>query len=195
MLTTVDSFWTHGWDDYSIKSSVGVKLSAVKALVARSLVSIKEAESSVQDLELNKTILNESKSNIRLLTDEKDKLKVNPAAAKRDVAKFSNRSDLAVQAQELDETAKHLGAESYDSKGENQQLGLEIGELKGENLKLKSETDEVVKAGVEEFRNQFEFTPDYENLQAFFVNFGARHVLSEVKELYPNLDLSTVEAD
>ncbi|KAL2494270.1 hypothetical protein Fot_38027 [Forsythia ovata] len=30
---------------------------------------------------------------------------------------------------------------------------------------------------------------------AFFVNFGTRQVLSELKELHPNLDLSTIEAD
>ncbi|KAL2558562.1 hypothetical protein Fot_03301 [Forsythia ovata] len=55
VLATVDSFWTRSWADYSDKSSSRVKLSAVKALIARSLVLIENVESSVQDLELNKT--------------------------------------------------------------------------------------------------------------------------------------------
>ncbi|KAL2493675.1 hypothetical protein Fot_37432 [Forsythia ovata] len=80
-----------------------------------------------------------------------------------------------------------------DLRSENQKLRLEVDELGGENLKLKSETEEV-KAGVEEFINQFEFTSDYENLQDFFVNFGAQHVLTEVKALYPKLDLFAIEA-
>ncbi|KAL2529161.1 hypothetical protein Fot_21762 [Forsythia ovata] len=159
-------------------------------------------------------VLNESKKEMRLLTDERDKLKANLATIESDVAEFSKRFDLAYQAQEvttqalvdanvqhdalidkiaqLEETAELLQAEGYELKGENQKLRSEIDKLEGENLKLKLES---VKAGVEEFRNQFEFTSNYENLQAFFVNFGARQVLTEVKELYPNLDLSTIEVD
>ncbi|KAL2538425.1 hypothetical protein Fot_19816 [Forsythia ovata] len=67
--------------------------------------------------------------------------------------------------------------------------------LRSENLSLKANTDEAVKTGVENFRSQFEFTSDYENFQAFFVNCGAPQVLAEVKGLHPNLDLSTIEVD
>ncbi|KAL2545192.1 hypothetical protein Fot_14425 [Forsythia ovata] len=126
---------------------------------------------------------------------------------------FSKRFDLAKQAQEV--TAKALAyanaqRESMMEKitqleeANAQRDGLldKIGQLdevaeslKSENLSLKEHTDDVVKAGVENFRSQFEFTPYYENLQAFFVNFGARQVLTEVKELHPNLDLSIIEAN
>ncbi|KAL2548974.1 hypothetical protein Fot_10504 [Forsythia ovata] len=41
-LTTVDSFWTHGWANYYAKLVVKAKLSAVKAVAARSLVLIEE---------------------------------------------------------------------------------------------------------------------------------------------------------
>ncbi|KAL2554071.1 hypothetical protein Fot_07690 [Forsythia ovata] len=122
-----------------------------------------------------------------LLNDERDKLKANLAAAESVVAEFSKRSDLANQAQEvtaqafaeanaqrdvlidkiaqLEETAECMRAEGYDLKGKNQKLRSEIDKLKGENLKLKSETKEAVKS----------------------------EILTEVKELYPNLDLSTIE--
>ncbi|KAL2538373.1 hypothetical protein Fot_19764 [Forsythia ovata] len=70
------------------------------------------------------------------------------------------------------------------------QLEEVVESLKSENLSLKANTEEAVKVGVENFRSQFEFTSDYENHQAFFVNFGARHVLTKVKELYPSLDSS-----
>ncbi|KAL2501221.1 hypothetical protein Fot_35069 [Forsythia ovata] len=55
--------------------------------------------------------------------------------------------------------------------------------------------EEVVKVGVDNFINQFEFIQDYENLQSFFVNFGDRQVLLELKELHLSLDLSSIEAD
>ncbi|KAL2525979.1 Uncharacterized protein Adt_11033 [Abeliophyllum distichum] len=176
-LTIVDSFWTHDWADYSVKSSDGVKLSTIKTLVARSLVLIEEAKSS--------GILNKSKREIRLLTDERDKLKTDLATTESDVAMFSKMSDLANQAQEV----------TVQALAEANKLRSEIDELDGENLKLKLETEEAVKVGVEEFKNQFEFTPYYENLQAFFVNFGARQVLAKVKELHLNLDLSVIETD
>ncbi|KAL2508805.1 hypothetical protein Fot_32452 [Forsythia ovata] len=134
---------------------------------------------------------------IRLLSDERDK--VDLAAAESDVAEFLKRSDLANQAQEvmaqalaeanvqcdaliykiaqLEETVEKLRAEDYDLRVENQKLRLEVNKLKGANLKLKSEAEDMVKAW------------------AFFFNFGARQVLTEVKGLYPNLDLSAIEAD
>ncbi|KAL2502396.1 hypothetical protein Fot_36244 [Forsythia ovata] len=96
---------------------------------------------------------------MRLLTEEKDKLKADLSAAKSNVAEF-----LKSQLEELTES------------------------LRSKNLSHKANTEEVVKAGVENFRSQFEFTSDYENLQAFFV-------LTEVKELHPNVDLSTIEVD
>ncbi|KAL2509101.1 hypothetical protein Fot_32748 [Forsythia ovata] len=89
---------------------------------------------------------------IRLLNDERDKLKVDLAAAESDVAEFLKRSDLANQAQEiaqLEETIEKLRAEDYDLRVENQKLRLEVNKLKGTNLKLKSEAEDVVKAWVE----------------------------------------------
>ncbi|KAL2493883.1 hypothetical protein Fot_37640 [Forsythia ovata] len=74
-LTTVDLFWTHGWADYSIKSSARVKLSALKALVARSLVLIEEAKFSVQDLELNKTSMDNALRNAENIIKDQDRFK------------------------------------------------------------------------------------------------------------------------
>ncbi|KAL2552436.1 hypothetical protein Fot_06055 [Forsythia ovata] len=91
----------------------------------------------------------------------------------------TQRDGLVDKIAHLDETAKSLRVECFD--------------LNGENLKLNSETEEVVKVEVENFRNQFEFTTKYENLQAFFVDFGAQQVLSKLKEQHPNLDFSTIE--
>ncbi|KAL2553346.1 hypothetical protein Fot_06965 [Forsythia ovata] len=122
LLTSVVS-----WADYSDKSSVGVKVSNVKALVAWSMVLIEKAESSVHDLELNKRITQLEEVN-------------------------AQRDGLLDKIDQLEEVAKTL---------------------KSENLSLKTNTEEVVKVGVEDFRSQFEFTSDYENLQAFFINYGA----------------------
>ncbi|KAL2545329.1 hypothetical protein Fot_14562 [Forsythia ovata] len=150
---------------------------------------------------------------MRLLTDDKDKLKADLAAAESDVAEFSKKFDLANQAQEI--TTQALAEANVQKKSLArrptqleeaiaQRDGLldKIGQLKdvveslrSENLSLKANTEEAVKVGVENFRSQLEFTSDYENLQTFFVNFGARQVLTRVKELYPNLDLSTIEVD
>ncbi|KAL2528834.1 hypothetical protein Fot_21435 [Forsythia ovata] len=122
-LITVDSFWTHDWTNYSVKSFAGVKLSTVKAFVTQPLVLIKETKSSVWDLELNKTsvdialrnaeniikdrdhfkewtkwlqrVLNKLKKEMRILTDERDKLKADLTAIESDVVEFSKRSDLA----------------------------------------------------------------------------------------------------
>ncbi|KAL2557825.1 Uncharacterized protein Fot_02564 [Forsythia ovata] len=74
-------------------------------------------------------------------------------------------------------------------------LKIECSGLKEANLKLDEGTEEVVKAGVEIFRNQFDFTSDYENIQSFFVNFGSRQVLSKLKELHPTIDISSIEED
>ncbi|KAL2529456.1 hypothetical protein Fot_22057 [Forsythia ovata] len=73
-LATVDSFWTRGWADYSEKSSAGVKLSAVKALVAWSLVLIEEVESSVQDLELNKMSVDTTLRNVENIIKDWDRM-------------------------------------------------------------------------------------------------------------------------
>ncbi|KAL2551984.1 uncharacterized protein Fot_05603 [Forsythia ovata] len=193
--TTIESFWTEGWAAYSKKSSTEDKLNAAKTLTARSIVLIEEAEASVSDLELNKRNvatalqnaesimkdwdhykervtwlqegLNEVNKELRPLTDEMDKLKKDLDAVEFDVVKFFKRCDLDYQAEEI----------------------------KGENLSLKLGTEKAVKAGMEDFKSHFEFTPVYENLQTFFVNFGDWQVFTEVKELYPNLDLSAIEVD
>ncbi|KAL2508980.1 hypothetical protein Fot_32627 [Forsythia ovata] len=151
--------------------------------------------------------LNESKKDLEPLTEERDKLKKDLEAAEFDVVEFSKRFDLANQAQEI--MAKALAEANAQRKilmGRITQLEQanaqreclldnifqleEVAEsLRSENISLKANTDKAVKAGVENFRSQFEFTSDYENLYAFFVNFGARQVLAKVKGLHPNLDL------
>ncbi|KAL2553916.1 uncharacterized protein Fot_07535 [Forsythia ovata] len=135
---------------------------------------------------------------MRPLTDESDRLKKDLEIVESDVAVFSKRCDLANQAQEI--TAKVLAEanahrERLIDKIVQLEETVECYDLKSENFNLKSETDEEVKARVENFKSQFKFTSDYENLQTFFVNFGARQALAEVKELYPNLDLFAIEVD
>ncbi|KAL2558564.1 hypothetical protein Fot_03303 [Forsythia ovata] len=149
---------------------------------------------------------------MRLLTEEKDKLKTDLSAAECDVVEFLKRSDLANQVQEI--TAKDLEESNVqrtslmeritqleEANAQRERLLDKIYQLeevaeslRSENLSLKANTEEAVKAEVEDFTSQFEFTSDYENLQTFFVNFRARQELTEVKKLYSNLDLSTIEA-
>ncbi|KAL2528828.1 hypothetical protein Fot_21429 [Forsythia ovata] len=74
-LITVDLFLTHDWTNYSVKSSAGVKLSTVKALVAQSLVLIKETKSSVWDLELNKTSVDTALHNVENIIKDQDRFK------------------------------------------------------------------------------------------------------------------------
>ncbi|KAL2493711.1 hypothetical protein Fot_37468 [Forsythia ovata] len=116
------------------ESSTGVKLSTFKALVARSLVLIEEAESSVRDVELNGTsvdtalcnseniikdrdhfkewtnwlhgALNKANKELMPLIDALDKLMKDVEAVESDMVEFSKRCDLANQAQEI--TAKAL---------------------------------------------------------------------------------------
>ncbi|KAL2558563.1 Uncharacterized protein Fot_03302 [Forsythia ovata] len=128
---------------------------------------------------------------MRLLTEEKDKLKVDLSATECNVAEFSKRSDLANQAQEI--TAKALEEDGLLDK--ICQLEEVAESLRSDNLSLKANTEKAVKAGIEDFRRQFKFTSDYENLHAFFVNFGTRQALTEVKEHHLDLDLSTTEAN
>ncbi|KAL2545361.1 hypothetical protein Fot_14594 [Forsythia ovata] len=128
--------------------------------------------------------LNESKKELRVITDERDKLNTGLQNVESDVAEFSKRYDRATQARELTAKAwKSLTSRRRD-------LLTRV-----KNLELEQGTNEAVKAGVKNLKSQFEFTQDYENLQAFFVNFGARQVLSKLKGLYPTMDLSAVEVD
>ncbi|KAL2557670.1 hypothetical protein Fot_02409 [Forsythia ovata] len=158
-------------------------------------------------------VLNESKNEMRHLVDERDKLKTDLATAQSDVVEFLKRFDLANRDQDI--TAQALAeanAQMESLMGRITQLDEanaqrdrlldkicqleEVAEsLRSDNLSLKVNTEEAVKAGVKNFRSQFKFTPNYENFQAFFVNFGAQQVLTEVKELHPNLDLSTIKVD
>ncbi|KAL2555528.1 Uncharacterized protein Fot_00267 [Forsythia ovata] len=226
---TVDSFWTDSWAAYSAKSSVEAKLIAAKALAARSMVLIEEAEVSVRDLELNKrnvalrnvekmikdldyfkelsswlqVSLKESKKELRVVTDQRDKLKEDLQNAEFDVAEFSKRYDNAAQSQlvtskaleEVNDHKRGLIEKVAELENALDSLKVENSGLKEEKLGLERNTEDAVKAGVENFRNQFEFTQDYENLQAFFVNFGARQVLAELKELHPSLDLSALKSE
>ncbi|KAL2502282.1 hypothetical protein Fot_36130 [Forsythia ovata] len=157
--------------------------------------------------------LNESKKDLKPLTDERDKLKKDLEAVESDMAEFSNRFDLANQAQKI--TAKALAeanAQMESLTGRITQLEEanaqrerlldnifhleEVAEsLRSENLILKTNTEEAVKVEVENFRSRFKFTLNYKNLQAFFVYFGAQQVLAKVKELHPNLELSAIETD
>ncbi|KAL2553956.1 hypothetical protein Fot_07575 [Forsythia ovata] len=105
-----------------------------------------------------------------------------------DVAEFSKRFDLANQAHEIttkalaeDNAQKEslMGRTTQLEKANAQRDGLldKIGQLKevaeslrSENLSLKANTEDALKA-------------------------GGRQVLTEVKELYPNLDLSTIKVN
>ncbi|KAL2508767.1 hypothetical protein Fot_32414 [Forsythia ovata] len=177
--------------NFSVQSSSEVKLTAAK--------EFEEAEKSVLDLELNRRnantalchtkiikdwdhfqeratwlhrSLNELKKELRLATDERDKLKADLQVAEFDVAEFFKRYDHATRAQEL--TAKALEEVNKQKNGvvekvaelENalDSLKSENSSLKEENLRLERGTEVAVKARVENFINQFEFTSDYENL-------------------------------
>ncbi|KAL2529151.1 hypothetical protein Fot_21752 [Forsythia ovata] len=115
---------------------------------------------------------------MRLLVDEMDKLKKDLEVVESDVSKKSN---LTNQAQEI--TAKVLAEANKQREGLIDKIALldemveslrtECYDLKGKNSILKSEIEEA----------------------AFLVNFGARQVLAELKELHPNLDLSAIKAD
>ncbi|KAL2552478.1 hypothetical protein Fot_06097 [Forsythia ovata] len=156
-------------------------------MAAGSMMLIQETEMEVFDMELTKQSSETALQNkeVRTLLEDNERLKADLASFEittKVLAEANTQRDgLVDKIAHLDETAESLRVECSD--------------LKGENLKLNSETEEAVKAGVENFRNQFEFTTNYENLQAFFVNFGAQQVLSELKEQHPNLDLSTIEID
>ncbi|KAL2528744.1 hypothetical protein Fot_21345 [Forsythia ovata] len=106
----------------------GEKLNAAKALIARSLVFIREADASVSDLELNQRnvatalrntesikkdrdhykeraawlqgAINESRNDLKPLTGW-DKLKKDLEAVESNVAEFSKRFDLANQPRKL----------------------------------------------------------------------------------------------
>ncbi|KAL2494394.1 AH/BAR domain superfamily [Forsythia ovata] len=155
----------------SYNSSAEAKLNAVKALAAQSLVLIEEVE-------------------------EWDKLKADLQTVESDVVKFFKRYEQAIRALEL--TAKAL-EEATEQKNrliekvaelENamDSLKVENSQLDEENLKLERSTEEAMK-------DRFEFTPDYENLQSFFVNYGARQGLAEIKEMHPSLDLSKINVN
>ncbi|KAL2558134.1 hypothetical protein Fot_02873 [Forsythia ovata] len=101
-ITTIDSFWTNSWASYSTNSSAKAKLNAARAIVIRSLVLIEEANVSIRGLELNKRnvdttlrnansiikdrdyhkeqttwlqeSLNKLKRELRIVSDERDKL-------------------------------------------------------------------------------------------------------------------------
>ncbi|KAL2502631.1 Uncharacterized protein Fot_36479 [Forsythia ovata] len=109
-----------------------------------------------------------------------DKLKKDMQNAESDVVEFSKTYDHTGlgRGQQTEEETGQQGAELENALDS---LKTECSSLKEVNLKLEKGTEETVKAGVEIFRNQFEFTQDYENLQAFFVNFGVRKVLSKLK--------------
>ncbi|KAL2553309.1 hypothetical protein Fot_06928 [Forsythia ovata] len=138
-----------------------------------------------------------------MIISEEDKLKADLQTTESDVAKFSKRCDCAIRAQEL--TAKALEEAIENKKGVIEKvaklknaidfLKVENSQLKEENSKLERSIEEVVKAVVDSFWNQFEFTPDYENLKSFFVNYGVRQVLAEIKETHHSLDLSMTEAN
>ncbi|KAL2559967.1 putative abhydrolase domain-containing protein [Forsythia ovata] len=171
---TVDSFWTERWAAYSTQAFSEQKLAASKALATWSMMLVEEA-----------------------------KLKADLQNTEFNVAEFSKRYDHTTRAQEL--TTKALEKSNAQKKGlvdkvEELENALDYHKaensgLKEERLQLERRTKEAVKVGVENFRNQFEFTQNYKNIQAFFVNFGARQILSELKELHPSLDLSALDAD
>ncbi|KAL2494755.1 uncharacterized protein Fot_38512 [Forsythia ovata] len=227
----IDSYWTEEWVKYSDQSSANLKLSTAKAMVAWPFMLIEEAETEVHDMELtkksSKTALQNAdkiikdrdhfqdqvtwlqgslfklKNELKILAEDRDKLRVDLASSEVDLAEFLMKYNHTNHAQEV--TAKALEDANSQRDGmvekmaqlENAKelLKTECSSLKEKNHKLERNTEEKVKAGVENFLNHFEFTRDYENLQFFFVNFGARQVLAELKKLHPTVNILSIEAD
>ncbi|KAL2551973.1 hypothetical protein Fot_05647 [Forsythia ovata] len=98
-ITTVELFWTDGWASYSAKSSAKAELNVARALAAWSLVN-KERTTWLQGS------LNESKQELKIISEERDKLKTDLETVESDVANFFKRCDYSLRAQEL--TAKAL---------------------------------------------------------------------------------------
>ncbi|KAL2508376.1 hypothetical protein Fot_32023 [Forsythia ovata] len=112
------------------------------------------------------------KKEVKTLKEDQENLKMDLASSEAHVAEFSKKNDHTNQAQEV--SAKALAEANslrdglvdkiahLDKTVEN--FKAECSSLKEENLKLEKGTEETVKVGVENFRNQFEFTSNYENL-------------------------------
>ncbi|KAL2488703.1 Uncharacterized protein Fot_41995 [Forsythia ovata] len=155
----VDSFWTNCWATYYAKLSTEVKLITANVLAAQSMVLIKEAEGSI----------NKSKKELRNVTEERDKLKKDLQNTESDVAEILKRYDNATQAQlvtskaleEVNDQKMGLIEKVAELEITMDSLKAEISGLKEEKLRLERSTEVAVKAGVENFRNQFEFTQDY----------------------------------
>ncbi|KAL2501372.1 Intermediate filament [Forsythia ovata] len=166
--TMVDSFWT----------DPSLKLSITKALVVWSILLIEEAETDIKDrnhFQERATwlqgSLNELKTELRLLTDEKDKLKVDLQNAESDVVEFSKRYDHATRAQEVitkaleesNDQKKELVGKVAELENALDSLKAECSGWKDTNLKMEKGTEDRMKA--------------------------------ILKEIYPTLDLSAIEAD
>ncbi|KAL2508793.1 Uncharacterized protein Fot_32440 [Forsythia ovata] len=90
-----------------------------------------------------------------------DKLKADLQNAESNVGEFSKRYDHATRAQEESNAQKKgLVDKVVELKNSLDSLKAENSSLKDENLKLEKSTDEEVKAGIENFINQFEFTQE-----------------------------------
>ncbi|KAL2514990.1 hypothetical protein Fot_28961 [Forsythia ovata] len=129
--------------------------------------------------------LNESKQELRIVSNERDKLKADVQTIEYDVAEFFKRCDHAIWAElttkafeEATEQKNGLTEKVVELENAMDSLKVENSQLKEENLKLES-IKEVVKAGVENLWNQFE----------------ARQVLAKIKEMHHSLDLSMIEVN
>ncbi|KAL2529267.1 Uncharacterized protein Fot_21868 [Forsythia ovata] len=165
--------------------------------------TIKDMDNFLEQVTWIHGSLSELKTELRAPTNDQDKLKSDMENSKANMAEFLKKYDHTNQVQKV--TAKAL-EEANTKRGRLvdkiaklddvvDSLKAEYSGLKAKNLELKRGTKEVVKVGVENFRNQFWYTQDYKNIKTFFVNFHARQVLSEQKELHPTLDLSANEAE
>ncbi|KAL2508697.1 hypothetical protein Fot_32344 [Forsythia ovata] len=72
VATTVDSFWTESWVEYSVQSFLGLKLIAAKALATWSMLLIEEVETIIQDLELTKRSTETTLRNTEKIINDRD---------------------------------------------------------------------------------------------------------------------------
>ncbi|KAL2553746.1 hypothetical protein Fot_07365 [Forsythia ovata] len=159
-----------GWAPYFDKSSAEKKLNAAKALIVRSMVFIEEGA------------LNESKKDQKPLIVKRDQLRTWRQRSSTWLSFPRGLThEITTKALAEDNAQKEslMGRTTQLEKANAQRDGLldKIGQLKevaeslrSENLSLKANTEDALKA-------------------------GGRQVLTEVKELYPNLDLSTIKVN
>ncbi|KAL2494044.1 Uncharacterized protein Fot_37801 [Forsythia ovata] len=101
---------------------------------------------------------NESKNELRVLTDEKDKLKNNLMNDE------SNAQEVTAQAlEQANSQKKGLVDKIAELQNDAHALKAEYSSLK-KNISLEYSIEEVVKARMENFKNQFDYIQNHDNL-------------------------------